>query len=461
MKNKLCLTLFLISVFSIAQAQIKKDTLSWDGFLDIIRQNHPITIQAKLLNNLSKARKTQALGGFDPKLEVDYDRKLFDGTEYYTFLTPQVKLPLWYGLELKASYTEAEGAFINPENKVPTEGLSFVGLNVALGKGLLMDKRRAAFLQAKIFEKANNNEQINLLNNLFKEAGETYINWQNTYQVALIFENALALAQVRLEAVTTSYKQGDRAAIDTLEALTQVQQREIQLQQAKLELQNAVYDMSTFMWLENAVPIDPEKLNIQPTIKINLPLIPIASVNNNPKLLSYNFKLQDLNIERRLKAENLRPEIGLQLGMLNTGRSPLNNLNPTFWNNNNKVGIRFAFPLTFAAARGELTEAKLKIKNTQLEQELIKNDLQNKLRQNNTEISTLNNQLLTLKQSFNANNDLLKGEELRLKYGESSLFLVNARESKLIEVQEKLLDTEAKISKAKLKAIWLTGGVYQ
>jgi hypothetical protein len=55
----------------------------------------------------------------------------------------------------------------------------------------------------------------------------------------------------------------------------------------------------------------------------------------------------------------------------------------------------------------------------------------------------------------------LQGEELKFKLGESSLFLINSRESKLIEVNEKVLRTEFKLEKAKIKSLWLSGTLYQ
>ena len=438
-------------------AQELKDSLSWDAFLSIVKKNHPVTAQAKLLNDLARARKTQAWGGFDPKAGLNFDRKIYDGTEYYSFLTPEIKLPLWFGMELKANYTEAEGAYINPENKVPKEGLSYAGLEIPLGKGLIADKRRAALRQARIFEQASQNEQINLMNNLFMEAGESYINWQNKFQVVITYTNALSLAKVRYKAVKDGFLGGDKPAIDTVEALTQVQQREQQLQQAQLDVQQALYDLSTYLWLDNATPVDPDKLNIVPSQAIEIQGSPDANISNNPKLQSYSFKLRDLEIERRLKAQNLLPEFGLQLGLLNKGRSPLRNVNADYWNNNNKVGLRFSLPLTLSTARGELAEAKVKIMDTQIEQDLTRNSIQAKYRQNSAELINLRSQLQLLKQTFGANEQLLRGEEMRFRVGESSLFLVNSRETKLLELREKVINTEAKIQKAKLKALWLSG----
>ncbi|MEO5911941.1 MAG: TolC family protein [Pelobium sp.] len=459
-RNSLLLLVFILFADANLKAQEIKDTLSWKSFIAIVKQNHPVTVKAKLVGQLAKAIKKQAWGGFDPKFETEFDRKIYDGTEYYSFLTPQIKLPLWYGIELKGSYSEAEGTFLNPESKLPKEGLSYAGINFQLGKGLLMDNRRATFKKAVIFESASENEQNRILNDLFFDAGENYINWKNKYANVKILENALNLSEVRYEAVKLGFLNGDKPAIDTLEAQIQVQQRKVFFEQAKLELKQAQLELSTFLWLENQIPIDAAKLNVAPD-EFDLPVTPIPDLINNPKLLSFDFKIQDLNIERRLKAESLKPELNITLGLLNQGKTLLRNINSNYWNQNNKVNVSFAFPITFTKARGDIAAAKIKILDTELDKKLTENELKNKFEKNIAELNALQNQLNILQTTLKFSEQLLKGEETKFRFGDSSLFLINSRESKLIEVQEKLFLVEAKLKKAQLKTLWLNGSLLE
>ena len=460
MRKYIILSLLFFTSFLPVFAQQNIDTLTWFQFKEIIKKYHPVAMQANLVESFAKARMKQAWGNFDPKLSTNFDQKVYNGAEYYQFLPPEIKLPLWYGLELKGNYAQAEGAYINQENKLPAEGLSFVGLNVSLGKGLLMDKRRAAIKQANIFKEASANQQLLIINDLILDAGDAYLFWQNSAQISLIYEQALKLTEVRFEAVKNGVIGGDRPAIDTVEAATQIQQRQIQLQQAQLNLKNALYNLGSFMWLPQNQPVDVEKLNIFPQVKeIEIPQTLNSTIINNPKLLSYGFKLRDLEVEKRLKAESLRPTLDLQVGLLNTGQSAFRNVNRNYWENNNKIGVQFSFPLTFTTARGDFAEAKLKIKDTEYQQSLVRNDLQVKFNQNKAEANTLQSQLVIIKQSVEANKKLLEGEEMRFRFGDSSLFLINARESKLIETQEKLIETENKIRKNKLKAEWILGAL--
>jgi outer membrane protein TolC len=220
------------------------------------------------------------------------------------------------------------------------------------------------------------------------------------------------------------------------------------------------YDIGSFLWIGNNQPFDLANLNLVPTNEELLLNNQInTSINNNPKLLSYGFKLKDLEIQKRLKAESLRPTIDLQLGLINSGNNAFRNINTNYWANNNKIGVQFSFPLTFSTARGDLAETKIKIADTQFEQSLVENDLKVKFNQNNAESLTLQQQYSVLQQSVKASELLLNGEEIKFKFGDSSLFLINSRELKLIEVKEKLLSIENKIAKNKLKADWIVGGL--
>lgn len=458
MRNRIITFLFVLSFASPSVAASSADTLTWVKFREIISLYHPVMEQSNLIEALAKARVRQALGNFEPKFSYNYDRKDFDGLNYYRFSTPEVKLPLWYGMELKGNWSRAEGSFLNPENRLPGEGLSSVGLNMPLGKGLLMDNRRALLRQAAIFKDASKIEQVRIINDLMIEAGEAYADWQTWYKINELYDQALNLAEVRFRAVKEGLTGGDRPAIDTIEALTQVQQRQLNSQQAKIQLQNSLYELSLFLWLPGNESVEPESLLVLPQSETIRPTASIVeSIDNNPKLRLFDFKLRDLEIERRLIAESLRPTIDLRLGILNTGTGAFRNLNPDYWQNNNKVGLNISFPLTFATERGNLAEAKIKIKNTQIEQNLVRNELEVKLRQNTAEFMALQSQISIIRQTQEAHQKLLDGEEIRFSLGESSLFLINARETKLLEINEKLIETENKLIKNTLKGEWLTG----
>ena len=148
-----------------------------EEYMAIVGSYHPVARQASLLPQQARAELRIARGGFDPFLYSDYNSKTYDGTNYYSFFETAVKVPLWYGVEVKAGYDFAYGSYLNPESKLPGDGLGYLGINVPLGANLVFDKRRAALRQAQVFQQASEQERLSQMNDLFLEALKAYYDW--------------------------------------------------------------------------------------------------------------------------------------------------------------------------------------------------------------------------------------------------------------------------------------------
>ena len=453
--KKIAFLFYLVAANFIGFSQER--TLSLDEYLGIVQQYHPIAKQAFLLNDRAKLTRRMALGGFDPKLSAEKERKIYDGISYYNYFTPEVKLPLWYGIDLKGSYTEYEGAFVNPENKLPNDGLSYVGLSLPVGRGLFIDERRADLKLARIYQSVARNQQQIILNDLYLEATQSYTDWLNSYQNVRVYTDAVDLAKIRLEGTKQLFINGDKPAIDTLEALILLQTRQFKLNEYQQQLINFKNQLSAFLWLENNVAVDPEKIQIVPdslalsvSTPINLLTIsPNTVAQQNPEVQAYVFKLQELDIERRLKLEEIKPTLNFNLGVLNAGRNAFQNFNAPWLNNNQKFGFSFFMPLTFTKQRAAYGLSKIKILETQYELNDKQNVTANKWRNYLNDYYTYTTQIKLFEQTQANNRALLKGEETKFRFGDSSLFLINSREQKVLETQEKINELLAK----KLKTI--------
>jgi outer membrane protein TolC len=445
---------------SIGQEQL----LTLNEFLALVKRYHPLALQAGLNTDKAFYTRRQAIGGFDPKLEVNREQKVFDGKSYYDYVVPEVKLPLWYGIDLKGSYTTYEGDFVNPENKVPKDGLSYLGFSVPLGRGLFIDERRAALKQAAIYQNIAANDQQQMLNDLFINATHTYTEWLNAWLNTRVYEQAVKLAQVRLDGTRLLYKNGDRPAIDTLEALTLLQSRQQKLTEYQTLLLNKKNDLSAYLWLDNLTPTDPAKLTVKPDtilIRITPPdsllLKEPATVSaQNPEVKGYSLKIDQLDIERRLKLEEIKPTLNFNLGLLNSGRDLFNNMNFNWLQNNQKLGFTFAMPLTFTKQRAAYSLSKIKIQEAQYALTDKRNLVAVKWNNYRNDFMNLDKQVLIHTAMQKNNKVLLEGEEIKFRMGESSVFLVNSREQKLLETQEKLNEIYTKRIKTIQYLKWLT-----
>ena len=245
MRSLLTIACFLY-LLPCVPAQTDSTLLTPDAFLAAVADNHPLALAAGLRLDEARFQRMQARGAFDPKFFLDFDNKRYDGSEYYDLFYSGVKIPTWYGLSLEASYERNSGVFQNPENEVPDDGLWGAGLSANLGRGLFIDERRAQLQQARLAQGRAEAERLYLLNDLLYDAGQAYWEWFRAYHALQTYEAAVDLAQFRFRGVRQNAIIGESAAIDTLEAGIQVQNRQLSLADARLELANAAALVSIF-----------------------------------------------------------------------------------------------------------------------------------------------------------------------------------------------------------------------
>ncbi|BAO74798.1 TolC family protein [Winogradskyella sp. PG-2] len=201
MRNILLVVLIGFSYMGFSQAENLSNILRFDEYLGFVKKFHPIVKQAELIIDESQAKLMKSRGAFDPKIEVDYDRKKFKGTEYFDRLKGTFKIPTWFGVELKATFEENTGDFLNPEAFVPEDGLYSAGISVPLGQGLMINNRMAALKQAKLFREQAKADRDIYINNILYEASLVYFEWLKAYNELKLFENILVNAEQRFTGV--------------------------------------------------------------------------------------------------------------------------------------------------------------------------------------------------------------------------------------------------------------------
>lgn len=429
--------------------------LRFDEYLGYVKKFHPIVKQAELIIDESQANLMKARGGFDPKVEVDYDRKKFKNTEYFDKLNTAFKIPTWYGIELKANFEEAEGIYLNPESTVPDEGLYSAGVSFSVAQGFLINERMAALKQAKFFREQAKADRDILVNTVMYDAALVYFNWLQAYNETIIFEDFLVNAKMRFDGVKRNVDVGEMAAIDSIEARIVVNDRRLNLEKSRIKLLKSKLELSNYLWLENNIPVELQdgvipdvasEMIVDSTLDIDNLTSTEFLVESHPKLLSLNYKFESLDIERRLKANMLLPTIDLQYNFLT--ETP--DVARTFNSADYKSGLYVRFPLFLRKERGDLKLAKLKLQETQYDITSTKLNLQNKITAIKSELASYEVQNDLVIDVLSDYERMLIAEERKFMAGESSLFLVNTRESSLInaklkaiELQNKFLSTKA------------------
>ena len=437
MKIKLIVLLLFIGNSISIFGQTASTEFSYNEFLGYVKKYHPLVKQANLKINEAQANLLQARGAFDPKIEVDFKEKQFKNTAYYSLLNSSFKIPTWYGIELKAGFDNAEGIYVNPENTLPNKGLTSFGISVPLGQGLFIDERMAAIRKAKIASNLNSAERNLQVVEVIYNASVSYMNWKRSFDEIKLYEDYLKNALIRYKGVQILIKEGDKPAIDSVEAAITVKTRSLNLENAKLKYTKAKLELSNYLWLENNIPLEvndllqPEELlakTIKETLKINE--LETISLENHSKIKALDAKIAMLKVDRKLKANLLLPKLDLSYTYLSE---------PSYIDNyrfeDYKIGLNFSIPLFLRKERGSLKLANLKIEDTEFVLQFEKKNLENKIKSQQEEITSLE-----IQQNFNDAllNDykiLLNAEERLFEMGESSLFVINSRENSLVSSQ--------------------------
>lgn len=436
-----------------------------DEFFAIVKKYHPVIKQADIQVKLSENNIMSARGAFDPSLYFDKDQKTFDGKNYFRHQDAGLKIPTWYGVELKAGIENNGGALLQSE-KTAGES-SYMGISIPLARNLLIDKRRAMLQQSKIFLQQTAAERENMINNILYEAGQAYWNWVRDYQSNEIMKEILVINRQRFELVKIGFRQGDRPAIDTIEALAQCQYFEGKQTETEVQLQQAKIELSGYLWLEengfynladNTIPGKTATETVIAKEEMpNLNDLISQSMLNHPLLRSYNFKQSALLVDKKLKFQSLLPIVNFQANLLDKGYTFFKNVESGYVRNNNKFGIDIGIPLRLREGRSAYRSARLKIEETGLQISLKKREIENKIRYYFVELAGLQKQYEIAEAAYRNYEALRRAENTRFQAGESSLFLVNNRENKAVEARLKVADLRAKFYQKKIALSWAAG----
>jgi len=448
--NKYFFVFIFLPLFSFSQTD---SILTLNEYLGYVKKFHPIVKQAQLQTTESEIKLLKARGAFDPKIEVDFNKKDFKEKEYYNKLNTAFKIPTWYGIEFKANYEKNSGIYLNPESNVPDDGLYNVGVSMSLARGFLTNNRMATLKKSKNYIDLAQAKQQLLTSEILYDALIVYFNWLKNYQVKLSYIDFLKNATSRLSIVKKSFIEGDKAAIDTLEASINLNARKLDLEKSNIKYLKSKLALSNYLWLENNIPLELKEViipNINTLESINYTLnLPkdtiISDVNNHSKIRSLAIKKDNLTIDKKLKLNNLLPKVDINYNFLSSYIEQIPDFKPVDY----KAGLYVYIPLFLRKERADYKLSKLKLQDIDFSISASKINLSNKIKGVFNEIESYEKQFQILKNLVSDYERMVFAEERKFILGEGSLFLINYREVKLIETRLKLLDTQNNLLKSK------------
>ena len=464
-------------------AKLSTTALTLDEFFQVVLLHHPVARQAYLLNELARQELRLARGNFDPKLKSNFDIKEFGAknTTYYNTWDSKLEVPMWFPVDLNAGYERNSGAYLNDELSNTEDGLIYAGVSLPIGRGLLIDERRAAVKQARLMQNIAVADQIKEINKVLLNAAKAYWEWYYAYEAYRVINEVEQLAETRYRGVVRQVVNGDVAPFDSLKTFINYQERDVLRAQASLEYENAKLTASVFLWQSGEE--DPEPLEIaETTVPVRTDSAEMLSLErlselqrlaraNHPELVKLGAKIQQLQVEQRLNREFLKPEVNLKYNFLGHslwgGKEPLfrsgsgsngnGDLPPQWYRNDYKAGVEFYFPLFLRKERAKLAKTRVKLEQNFFQRSFLLRSIENDINTAYNTLYNLNRVIEMQTQMVENYQRLLEGELRKFEFGESSIFLINTRETELLDARVKLLKLQTQYEKAKLELQYAAG----
>ena len=433
--------------------------LTFDAFFELVRRNHPIIRQARLIAEGADADVTSAFGNFEPKVEASWQTKRFESSTpgsqvlYYNYADVALKIPTPLGADLKIGYERASGQFINPQNRTPASGLLTAGFSLPLGQRILTDERRTALRVARALRGVAQAERDGMTNKLLFSAAKSYAEWYSTALQLQVIREGVRLADVRYAAIAGRVRAGDAAGIDSIEAAAELNRRRAQLQGAEQAYFAATLDLTGYLWDARTQPQDLPPNSVPSDSGLGRVSLDSAAVPQllqrvlarHPEVQKADGKLAQADAERALARQAMIPLVSADLMALRTrDGGDFDAASALQREGNYKGAVNVSSPLLFFKERGKFQSTDAKADRADLDLRGVRREVTLLVRSAINDLSQFEAQLTLQRDAVRLFRILSAGERIKFDAGESNLFLVNTRERQVLDEEMKYAALQAK-----------------
>ncbi|MCX9147215.1 TolC family protein [Erythrobacter sp. WG] len=404
----------------------------------------PSVLEAFEREAAARADQLAADGAFDLMLKGEYYDRI---TGFYSggFGKVEARQPLRpYGAEVFGSYRVSDGTFPTYENYNYTNqlGEAKVGALFSLLRNRDIDSRRFAIEDTRLAASQARFDVMLVRLNVQHEALRAYWRWVAAGEEIRVFEELLEIAEARQIGLAREVREGARARIALTENEQNLLRRRTLLEQARRDFDTAANSLGFYLRTEDGRMIVPtrEMLPDLSLMKAVPPAETIAArpvnevITTRPELQTFRLALERAANRVLLRENDLQPslnasvELSRDFGRIGPG-------GPGFDSTDTVVGLTFSVPLQRRAARGALQRAEAELRETELRQRRIADQI-------TTEVANILANLtaaVKLSQLADAEveqaNRMVQAERTRFRLGAGEFFLVNAREETAANAQ--------------------------
>ena len=430
------------------------------GELDLSRvlwsvdEHSPLILAALEERALAEAEILGAAGGFDLKLKGKGGVR--DG--YYPNESGSLMLVQPFrsgGVDVFGGYRIGTGDFPVYDDWARTNegGELQVGVAVPLLQGREVDSRRVAEWQAKLSSERAEPEVLRKRIEVHLKATSTYWKWVASGRKLALAESLLALAETRMDQVTTRVEEGQLAPIAVTENRRSIVDRNTKLIAAQQALERAAIELSLYLRDGDGWPRVPQRGELPAAFPTPSDAPEDDELEDalarRPDLAVLEYDLERLRLELELANNKTLPDLDLQFVAsqdLGAPTDPKDSLGPFDW----KAGIALSVPLQRRSARGKVAGLEAKLRKAERELQFARDVALAEVEQARSRVDQARDQLGQATENVTLTEQLVDAERLQVEAGESDLFRLNLREQQLtlavatrIEVLEAYFRAEA------------------
>jgi outer membrane protein TolC len=461
----------LLCVGTIATAQAipaSPDVLSFEQFLRRVLAAHPLAESAFLEQAVAQAEIQSALGSFDPFVGARYDYKQTSARESFNRVDAAVELPLntLFGPKVFAGFQRNIGPNVDPEVRTPLYGYMDLGISLPLWQGVLTDRRRTALEKANLRPLLANAVQQLEINALLRSATNQYWAWAESFEQLRITQAVFDISEQRLNFIATRARRGEVMALDSIEALQEIERRRGDLFRAQRAFEQSSIDLAVFLWSGSGADMRrggarPQALTEQPVpMPAALPIIeePQRNADRNsaltlrPEMQRIEFMQQSTTLDLNLASEFQKP-------FIDTKAQWLYPLQEGVSLSNFKIGVNFAMPVFFRTAGAQVELFNIALDRVALQRAQVGRLVQADVDNATNALDRARDRVRAAEREVYYATLMEEGERKRFALGETSLLIVNLRERAAAEARVRLVNAKADYMRAFGQYYWATGKI--
>lgn len=402
------------------------------AFLRQVLLYHPVVLSEELETERVRQNVQVARAAFDPVWMSDWSTKEFEGKAYYDYQRTSFSWQAPPGIKFRAGAERNRGDFVNPEFNTPADGLYFAEVAIPLGEGLFRSEAQTRLQKARVDADRAMSQLELTTRHVVLHAAELYWNWVAADREIALRREIESLAEERFGQINIRFRQGLATGMDTLEAYTQFLQREGERLNSEQNLEawyqtagNMIWEDELFRAYRNGkLSVDSQWVSVvDPVNHVNRsPLV-------NPMMEIIDQQMKAARLDYAMARERLKPDLHFKAGAL----APQGSYSIT--GNSTVFGLSAYIPLISRRERAEVKMTGIRMNQLELTISARERELIQQFEQFSAQLTMLQEQVSIAGENVTNARELLRMETKLLLFGESTLILVNLRETNYINAQ--------------------------